>query len=119
MALPTYKDIVDLIKKGATVEAQEQIMALREAALELQEQNIELRDRVRSLEEALRTRERLEFDGRTYWLRDGNAADGPYCQHCYDANAKLIRLQDWGDTWFCVACKFSFEKRPVNETSAV
>lgn len=28
MALPTYKDIVDLMKKGATVEAQEQIMAL-------------------------------------------------------------------------------------------
>jgi hypothetical protein len=34
--LPRYKDIVDLLKKGSTMEAQEQIMSLREGALELQ-----------------------------------------------------------------------------------
>ena len=34
MTLPRYKDIVDLIKQGATDEAQEQILVLREAALE-------------------------------------------------------------------------------------
>lgn len=33
--LPKYKDITELIKKGATVEALEKIMELREAALEL------------------------------------------------------------------------------------
>ena len=36
MALPTYKDIVELMKKDTTVEAQEQIMALREASLYIQ-----------------------------------------------------------------------------------
>ena len=34
--LPKYRDIVDLLKKGSTLEAQEQIMRLREGALELQ-----------------------------------------------------------------------------------
>jgi len=34
MPLPRYKDIVDLLKQGKTAEAQEQILALREAALE-------------------------------------------------------------------------------------
>jgi len=34
MLLPRYKDIVDLIKQGNIAEAQEQILALREAALE-------------------------------------------------------------------------------------
>ena len=34
MPLPRYKEIVNLIKQGETDEAQEQILALREAALE-------------------------------------------------------------------------------------
>ncbi len=38
MALPRYKEIVELVKKGATLEAQEKIIELREAALELQEE---------------------------------------------------------------------------------
>ena len=37
MALPAYKDIIELIKKGATVEAQEKIMEPRETALSLRE----------------------------------------------------------------------------------
>lgn len=45
MAMPSYKDIVDLIKKGATIEAQEKIMELREAAVELQDENISLRQK--------------------------------------------------------------------------
>jgi hypothetical protein len=51
--LPNYKDIIDLIKKGSTIEAQEKIMELREGAIELQEQNIELRQKVRELERQL------------------------------------------------------------------
>ena len=43
MALPRYKDIVELIKKGSTIEAEEQILALRKAALELQEENLDLK----------------------------------------------------------------------------
>ena len=44
MPIPRYSDIVDLIKKGATLEAQEKIIELREAALELQEENIRLKE---------------------------------------------------------------------------
>ena len=33
--LPSYSQIAELIKKGATLEAQEQTMKLREAAIEL------------------------------------------------------------------------------------
>lgn len=105
MALPTYKDIVDLLKKGATVEAQEQIIALREGALLLQEENFGLREKVRSLEESLRIKGQLTFDGASYWLNDGSKTDGPFCQHCYDTGGKFVRLQDWEDTWLCFACK--------------
>ncbi|MBX9958852.1 MAG: hypothetical protein K2Y15_01835 [Burkholderiaceae bacterium] len=105
MALPSYKDIVELLKKGATVEAQEQIMALREGAIALQEENFGLREKVKSLEEALRTKGQLTFDGASYWLMEGNSKEGPFCQHCYDMSGKLVRLQDWGDSWMCFACK--------------
>lgn len=111
MTLPTYKDIVDLLKKGATVEAQEQIMALREGSLILQEENVGLREKVKILEESLRVKGQLTFDGSTYWLDDGTGANGPFCQHCYDISGRLVRLQDWGDTWTCFACKTNPEKK--------
>ena len=50
---PNYKDIIELIKKGSTLEAQELIQELREAAMELQEENLALRARVKELEDQL------------------------------------------------------------------
>jgi len=52
--LPRYKDIVELLKKGSTLEAQEQIMSLREGALELQEENQELKSKMSELEVKLK-----------------------------------------------------------------
>jgi hypothetical protein len=84
---------------------------LREGALTLQEENLGLRERVKALEDALAIRGRIRFDGSTYWIdRDGNA-DGPFCQRCYDANGKLLRLQDWEDCWICFECKNTADKR--------
>jgi len=51
--LPKYNDIIELIKKGSTIEAQEKILELREAALEIQEENLELRGKVKALEEKM------------------------------------------------------------------
>ncbi len=105
MALPSYKEIVDLLKKGATFEAQEQIMALREAAIALQEENIALREKVKILEEQLKIKSQIEFDGSVYWLVEGTNRNGPFCQRCYDVDQKLVRLQDWDpDVWACHAC---------------
>ena len=111
MALPSYKDIIELLKKGATVEAQEQIMALREGALMLQEENFDLREKVKTLETSLQVKGQINFDGASYWLDDGTKSDGPFCQHCYDISGKLVRLQDWGDTRLCFACKNQSDKK--------
>lgn len=51
--LPKYTEITDLLKKGATLEAQEKIMELREFALQLQEENIELKNQLKIKEELL------------------------------------------------------------------
>jgi hypothetical protein len=105
MALPSYKEIIDLLKKGATVEAQEQIMELREAALALQEENLSLREKVKALEDSLAIKGQLRFDRSVYWLRGDGSEEGPFCQLCYDVEGKLVRLRDWDDCWMCLGCK--------------
>jgi len=62
MALPNYKDIFDLVKAGATIEAQEKIMELRQSAMDAQEENIGLRQRVIELEQQVRELESLDGD---------------------------------------------------------
>ena len=57
MGFPSVKDIIEMIKTGATIEAQEKIMELRQAALEIQEENITLRNRVLELESRVRNLE--------------------------------------------------------------
>lgn len=107
--VPNYKDIVDLIKKGSTLEAQEKIMELREAAIQLQEENLELRQRVKNLEEQIALRAKVTWEKPYYWVDDSGRRDGPYCQTCYDNDSKLIRLQDGENgTWRCKVCKNTF-----------
>jgi hypothetical protein len=44
--LPSYKEIIDLIRKDVTYEAQVKIMELRETNLSLQEENISLKQTI-------------------------------------------------------------------------
>ena len=107
--LPNYKDIVDLIKKGSTIEAQEKIMELREGALALQEENMKLEETIKELETKLSEKEKVAWESPFYWLKEGDTKDGPFCQQCYDSETKLIRLQnaDKG-AWRCTTCNNNF-----------
>ena len=107
--LPNYKDIVELLKKGSTIEAQEKIMELREGALSLQEENIKLREKIKELESELNKKKEVVWEPPYYWVVDEKSKDGPFCQHCYDKNRKLIRLQEDGKGWWeCKACDNQF-----------
>lgn len=103
MAIPNYQDIVGLIKKGATIEAQEKIMELREAALEFQNENLTLKSKVQELEAALSLRDKLIWH-KPYYV-DKENPDEKFCQRCYDADGKPIRLQEIETGyWRCVKC---------------
>ena len=107
--LPKYKDIIDLIKKGSTIEAQEKIMELREAAIQLQDENQVLRDKIHLLEKELEINAKLEWEKPYYWLVDGQEKDGPYCQLCFDKEHNLIRLQGGQrGMWHCHSCQSTF-----------
>jgi hypothetical protein len=49
MKFSSYKEIFDLIKEGATFEAQDKIMAMRASSLELQEENFLLKEQIHQL----------------------------------------------------------------------
>ncbi|MFZ2643637.1 MAG: hypothetical protein WA117_21780 [Verrucomicrobiia bacterium] len=94
--LPTYRDIQELLKKGLTLEAQEKIMELREAALQLQEEKLTFEQRVRELEQALVIQGELVRDGNVYFrVRDGGQRDGPFCLSCWDGDRKLINVMEF------------------------
>jgi len=109
MAIPSYTDIKDLVKKGLTIEAQEKIMELREAAITLQEENIALKERVKALEAAAKLRAEMIWEKPYYWRMQNDEKDGPYCQACYDKEQRLARLQDRRrGMWGCSVCKTTF-----------
>jgi plasmid stabilization system protein ParE len=88
-ALPSYKEIVGLIKKGATIEAQERIMALREACVALQDENHAMREKMKVLEEALKFKKTLEYRVPFYYAEgDSN----PFCPRCWEKDKRAIHL---------------------------
>ncbi|MBI5817528.1 MAG: hypothetical protein HZA88_00925 [Verrucomicrobia bacterium] len=107
-ALPSYKEIIELLKKGATIEAQEKIMELREKALELQEENLRLREELTKLQKAIDLEKTLSFDGAVYWMNKGETKQGPYCPKCHDTKALLVHLHKDGPGWFCYECTIHF-----------
>jgi uncharacterized protein with PIN domain len=106
MALPSYKDILELLKKGATIEAQEKIMELREAALELQEENINLKNQVLELQEKVRKLESFEGEPcpkcrKPAWVVESSEPDRQFgrlggirrhyrCTECGFSESKLV-----------------------------
>jgi hypothetical protein len=107
MPIPSAKEIWDLVKSGATIEAQEKIMELRQALLDEQEKTARLTQQLGDAEHRLELRG-LKFERAAYWKDN----DGPYCQRCADADAKLIRVHDYesgaGKGWRCHACAQTF-----------
>jgi len=116
--LPNYKDIVELLKKGSTIEAQEKIMELREGALELQEENINLKKRISELESELNKKKEIQWESPFYWVVRDETKNGPFCQKCYDSDEKLIRLHKIEEgNWHCKSCNnhyFEASYKPTN-----
>ncbi len=77
----------------------------RVAISSVQEELLAKDRRVKELEETLETRKRMKYAAPFYWLEDDGKREGPFCQHCYDAQGKSIRLQGHeNDYWECKAC---------------
>lgn len=101
-----FKDISDLIKQGMQVEAIEKLLDLREMMADIRDENLALKDRLQALEKSLEDKSQLTYEPPFYWMVDGGKKDGPFCQKCFDADDKRIRLQgnSSSDRWNCRVC---------------
>lgn len=111
MALPTYDGILDLLKKGAVAEAQEQFTALHESALTRRQSDFQHHDRIRALADEAGSRGQLESDGTAYYLVENGKRSGSFCRRCYDTESKLVKLRALdGATFVCFACKTEYAR---------
>ncbi len=107
--IDTLKTAYEIAKKLQSVELQEMLMDMRKEALDREEEILTLRKDIQELEETADTRANLRYDRGAYWL----SKEGPYCQRCWDADNKLVRLQDHSSTdagpyWVCLQCEKGF-----------
>jgi len=102
---------VSLEKAESKLKLAELISALADAKIEvteIQQVLLEKDAEVRDLKAKLEVRAKLQWEKPYYWLIDGTEKDGPFCQHCYDKNRELIRLQGSSGYWECKACKSGY-----------
>lgn len=118
-SLKTATDIAKIIKEWdlslekaeSKLKLAELISALADAKIEVTEIQQVLLDKdaeLRSLKIQLEVKSKLKWEKPYYWLQEDSEKDGPFCQHCYDKNQELIRLQGRGGFWECKACKSSY-----------
>jgi len=105
--------IYELVKKGATLEAQEAILKYREEIVKLSEENLDLRKELAEQTKQLKLEQELEYVGEAYYrVKSEGQKEGPFCQRCYDVDEKLIRMTSYtsyGDNkYFCKQCKNSY-----------
>lgn len=119
-SIKTATDIAKLIKdSGVSLEQAEiklklaeLVSALADAKIDIatiQQTLIEKDLQIQEMRKELSVRERVEYRDPSYWLKCESGEEGPYCQRCYDAEGKLIRLQGGEDgAWACRACKTAY-----------
>lgn len=106
MTPSTYDGVLDLLKKGAVLEAQEQFNAMHARALSCRRGSAQHQDCIHATQAELASGSRLESDGKACYLVENGKKNGPFCRHCYDTAAKLVRLQALdGATYVCLDCK--------------
>jgi len=115
-------DIAKLLKDGADtldkaevkLQLAELISSLADAKMqmaEVQELLLESNKEKKDLLDKLNQKAKVIYKKPSYFkINDDNSKDGPYCQNCYDANEKLIRLQGGNnDFWTCNQCKNKYK----------
>ena len=103
-----FSSVLELYKKGSNLEAEQKLQEIQEAFIDLKAENIELKEELHELKKKTRIQENLKYEAPFYYLENENAKDGPFCQRCYDAEDKLVRLVEKDSTkgsHICKECK--------------
>ncbi|NOR58797.1 MAG: hypothetical protein GQ474_09775 [Sulfurimonas sp.] len=109
----TLKDSTDLFDKAEVkLQLAELIGSLADAKMqiaEIQESLIASEQEKKELINKIKVKSNMIYEKPYYWKLDGEEKDGPFCQRCFDADEKSIRLQGGNnDVWTCKQCDKTF-----------
>ncbi len=88
--MASIREILELLKKGATLEAQQQIVELQEAHIATREESIRLREEIARLKTEIREAAALSCDEPYYFKTVDRKRDGPFCQMGKGTEDKMI-----------------------------
>ena len=120
-SLKTATDIAKFIRESdlslekaeTKLKLAELVSALADAKLEAAEVQQAILDRdesIRTLQAAAKLRASIRWAQPCYYLPNATGTDEPYCQNCYDSEAKLARLHtDNAGHFECRVCKQSYK----------
>jgi len=106
----------ELAKKEANAELRGMLLDLQEKVQDVQEENQQFRNRIKALENKLRIRDEMDFDGNVYWSKQEHETGKPFCPVCFDKDEKRIHLHAQGGVhnllpfWQCKACGNNFPR---------
>ena len=100
--------IYDMMTKLGSV--QDQLFNIRELLITQQDENQKLKTRIKEIEDSVELKSKIVYEKPSYWIKEGDQKDGPYCQRCWDADQKLVRLQEKSTGYFvCLGCDKGYE----------
>lgn len=86
--ISTTKELLELARKGATIELELRLVEMQERELELREELVKLKTELTQLKKSTAINKTIKFVNGMYFH-----AGNYYCQACYDSEQKLINLQ--------------------------
>ncbi len=99
------KEIATLVQKYQNQELYQKIVDLRDEIFEMRESNLALKEQVRELKQRQDIEDQLTKEGNHYYHKHPTKGRmGPYCSTCWDADGKLISLQQRGGIFVCMIC---------------
>lgn len=107
------RSVTKVIQQIDNVELYRKILDLQAEIMNLVDENRGLKEEIVSLQDAIKTKESLQFQHNSYWTKnpDGSRRDGPFCSKCWDKDKQTVRMLTMGNSQFhqCPSCK-----TPVN-----
>jgi hypothetical protein len=113
VSISDFKYLYEILQKTGNLDAQRKILDLQQEQIEADGEILRLREENARLKHQAELKQKLKYEAPYYVAIDGDTRDGPFCQHCYDVNERLVRLQPWGGAgaWHCLGCQNSVYDR--------
>jgi|SRR3989338_3182982 len=100
------KSVAKTLREADKIPQYEQILAVQEKLLEMQKRIMDIEEENRALKNQLNIKSKLVYERGSYWIKEDNISEGPFCSRCWDVTNKLVRTRQLpSGNFLCKECK--------------